>query len=66
MIGASYHWLGMASCAIVLATFAFYELLPSPRMEHGLNPEDTWKIWKHGPCPCGSGEKFKRCCGKNV
>ena len=21
---------------------------------------------KNGPCPCGSGKKYKRCCGKNI
>jgi hypothetical protein len=21
------------------------------------------KIWRNEPCPCGSGRKFKRCCG---
>ena len=21
---------------------------------------------KNGPCPCGSGKKFKRCCGKSL
>jgi len=23
----------------------------------------TPKIGRNDPCPCGSGEKFKRCCG---
>ena len=23
------------------------------------------KIGRNAPCPCGSGKKFKRCCGKN-
>lgn len=22
------------------------------------------KIWRNDPCPCGSGKKYKRCCGK--
>jgi preprotein translocase subunit SecA len=24
------------------------------------------KIGRNDPCPCGSGKKYKRCCGKNV
>lgn len=24
------------------------------------------KIYPNDPCPCGSGKKFKKCCGKNV
>ncbi|MBB43832.1 MAG: preprotein translocase subunit SecA [Rhodospirillaceae bacterium] len=28
------------------------------------NP-DTWgKVPRNAPCPCGSGDKFKRCCGR--
>ena len=29
-------------------------------------PSDTGaeKIGRNAPCPCGSGEKYKRCCGK--
>lgn len=23
------------------------------------------KIGRNSPCPCGSGKKYKRCCGKN-
>ncbi|MBU1563710.1 SEC-C domain-containing protein, partial [Patescibacteria group bacterium] len=22
------------------------------------------KIGRNSPCPCGSGKKFKKCCGK--
>jgi len=24
------------------------------------------KVGRNDPCPCGSGKKYKRCCGKNV
>jgi uncharacterized protein len=24
------------------------------------------KIWRNEPCPCGSGKKFKQCCGKTT
>ena len=24
------------------------------------------KIQRNEPCPCGSGKKFKKCCGKNI
>ena len=23
------------------------------------------KIGRNDPCPCGSGQKYKKCCGKN-
>ena len=29
-------------------------------------PVESPAIPRNAPCPCGSGEKFKRCCGKNA
>jgi len=28
------------------------------------NPKSVEKIKRNSPCPCGSGKKWKRCCGK--
>jgi len=28
------------------------------------SPVNTEKIGRNSPCPCGSGKKYKRCCGK--
>ena len=27
---------------------------------------DTTNVGRNDPCPCGSGKKFKKCCGANV
>lgn len=27
---------------------------------------ETRRIGRNDPCPCGSGLKFKRCCGRNL
>jgi preprotein translocase subunit SecA len=27
---------------------------------------ETQKVGRNEPCPCGSGKKYKRCCGKDV
>ena len=43
----------------------------NPTMIHVENKEnhnqtpDALKIGRNDPCPCGSGKKFKKCCGKN-
>jgi len=29
-------------------------------------PAHSDKISRNSPCPCGSGNKYKKCCGKNV
>lgn len=30
----------------------------------GLPPSRAWRPGRNAPCPCGSGQKYKRCCGK--
>jgi len=30
---------------------------------HGLMPAKSEKIGRNAPCPCGSGKKYKKCCG---
>ncbi|MDJ0823498.1 MAG: SEC-C metal-binding domain-containing protein [Paracoccaceae bacterium] len=32
---------------------------PSPEPFHGK------KVGRNAPCPCGSGRKYKHCCGSN-
>ena len=27
-------------------------------------PKKSTKVGRNAPCPCGSGKKFKQCCGK--
>ncbi|MQK95709.1 SEC-C metal-binding domain-containing protein, partial [Escherichia coli] len=29
------------------------------------NPKQK-KIGRNDPCPCGSGKKYKKCCGRNI
>ena len=31
--------------------------------EESTRREDVVKVARNDPCPCGSGEKYKRCCG---
>ena len=28
-------------------------------------PKKVKKVGRNDPCPCGSGKKYKQCCGKN-
>ena len=34
--------------------------ISAPAVVHGNDP----KPGRNNPCPCGSGKKFKRCCGR--
>jgi len=35
-------------------------------VEKGSEPFRSTKISRNSPCPCGSGKKYKKCCGKNI
>ncbi len=40
---------------------------PQPQKEAPHNPvKAPEKIGRNSPCPCGSGKKYKQCCGKNA
>lgn len=34
-------------------------------LKHAPNVVNAAKIYPNDPCPCGSGKKYKKCCGKN-
>jgi uncharacterized protein len=34
-----------------------------PEMREPLKPVRSEKIGRNQPCPCGSGRKYKKCCG---
>jgi preprotein translocase subunit SecA len=37
---------------------------PSKQENKNIDPKNlTRKISRNEPCPCGSGKKYKRCCG---
>ena len=40
---------------------------PSRRGRPHVDPQSTQtaKVGRNDPCPCGSGKKYKRCCGRN-
>lgn len=38
-------------------------LQQAPPEDSGPQRRDTPKVGRNDPCPCGSGRKFKRCCG---
>ena len=57
-------------CAV--SAHAYWEderraLAPSAAAEFGSEPfrREQPKVGRNAPCPCGSGKKYKRCCGAN-
>jgi uncharacterized protein YchJ len=47
-----------------------YILPMSPKYVKAIKPElhqkkkDERKVGRNDPCPCGSGRKYKKCCGR--
>ncbi len=39
------------------------EKLKAPGSKKPVQPDLTRKVGRNDPCPCGSGEKYKNCCG---
>jgi uncharacterized protein len=46
---------------VMHATWSFWHDAPHPLLE--VQRERTAKVGRNDPCPCGSGKKYKRCCG---
>lgn len=55
-------------------TKEFLKLLPAQKKSAGNKSQeakkapvivDEVKVGRNDPCPCGSGKKYKKCCGKN-
>ncbi len=44
---------------------AVAELMPEEALHHP-HTREVPKVGRNDPCPCGSGKKFKKCCGKNA
>jgi tetratricopeptide (TPR) repeat protein len=36
------------------------------RLLESLETKETKKVGRNDPCPCGSGKKYKKCCGQDV
>ena len=39
---------------------------PAPAEEEEHHVYNGVKVGRNDPCPCGSGKKFKKCCGRNL
>jgi len=51
----------LASASSLGARMTWFDSIPSNDEPRGRNPRS-----RNSPCSCGSGRRFKRCCGKRV
>ncbi|MCY4672197.1 MAG: SEC-C metal-binding domain-containing protein [Bacteroidetes bacterium] len=58
-------WQGKTSFSFQCPSNRHVDLLPSNRRKKIDGPRiNQAKIGRNSQCPCGSGKKYKRCCGK--
>lgn len=66
MVEAKASWLyGLPQWDNILTEERRKELYKEQKAS-GTVRRETKKVYPNDPCPCGSGKKYKKCCGKNV
>ncbi len=55
-----------SSATVLYCSNAFSEIFDYISMPKPEKPQITKKVGRNELCPCGSGKKFKHCCGKNL
>ena len=54
-----------SSATVLFCSKAFSEIFDYISEPQPQKPVITQKVGRNDPCPCGSGKKFKNCCGRN-
>lgn len=54
-----------SSATILFCSQSFSEIFDYITTPVESKPQITEKVGRNEPCPCGSGKKYKNCCGKN-
>jgi len=66
MVAASADWLyGLEQWDVIFSKERQAELYKEQKRSTTVVNE-TPKVYPNDPCPCGSGKKYKKCCGKNA
>ncbi len=53
-----------SSATVLFCSGAFSEIFDYISVPKPQKPTITQKVGRNDPCPCGSGKKFKNCCGR--
>ncbi len=65
MVGAKAEWLyGLPQWDSILTEERRKELYRQQKASGTIRKDK--KIFPNDPCPCGSGKKYKKCCGRNA
>ena len=65
MVGAGADWLyELEECNTIFDEETRASLYKEQKKSSTVVKEE--KVYPNDPCPCGSGKKYKKCCGKNA
>lgn len=65
MVAAGAEWLyGLEEWNAIFSEEKQKELYKEQKASQTIRKEA--KVYPNDPCPCGSGKKYKKCCGKNA
>jgi len=55
----------IANWVVTLNEWRLANYRPMQGLDPGVSTASTKKVGRNDPCPCGSGKKYKKCCGLN-
>ena len=55
----------IARWVVTLNDWRFANYQPMQGIDSRMSSASTKKVGRNDPCPCGSGKKYKKCCGLN-
>jgi uncharacterized protein len=55
----------IADWVVILNRSRLANYQPMQGLDPRVSPGSTKKVGRNDPCPCGSGKKYKKCCGLN-
>jgi uncharacterized protein len=55
----------IADWVVILNEWRLANCQPMQGIDPRVAPSPSKKVGRNEPCPCGSGKKYKKCCGLN-
>ena len=55
----------IARCVVTFNAWRLASYQPMQGIDSRMSSASTKKVGRNDPCPCGSGKKYKKCCGLN-
>ncbi|MCK6206391.1 SEC-C domain-containing protein [Bacillus infantis] len=64
LMNSTREWFLKGYTSLELSSMEKKQLKPLPAVDKDTNADA--KVGRNDPCPCGSGKKYKKCCGRSI